>query len=149
MADTYEEQKRKKENEDEKESRSIATDAWAKNWYIPLILLTLREWRSYGYELMEKMTAFGLNAMNPGTFYRMLRQMEKDGFVSSCWDTSETGPARRIYSITSAGEAYLKYWAESLNQYQRMMNTFFQLYTQRPPQVRSEEERADSNKTQQ
>jgi PadR family transcriptional regulator, regulatory protein PadR len=109
--------------------RSSATDAWSKNWLVPVLLLMLREWSSYGYELMEKMTAFGLTAMNPGTFYRTLRQMEKDGMVSSSWDTSEGGPARRMYSITDAGEAYLKYWADSLNQYQKMMNSFFQLYT--------------------
>src|SRR5260370_36874591 len=89
----------------------------------------LREWSSYGYELMEKMATFGLVAMNPGTFYRTLRQMERDGMVSSCWDTSEGGPARRVYSITDVGEAYLKYWADSLNQYQKMMDSLFQLYT--------------------
>jgi len=70
--------------------------------------------------------------MNPGTFYRTLRQMEKDGMVSSNWDTSEGGPARRVYSITDAGEAYLNYWAQSLDQYQRMMDTFFRLYTGQP-----------------
>ncbi len=109
--------------------QNAATDAWSKNWLVPVVLLMLREWSSYGYELMEKMTAFGLAAMNPGTFYRTLRQMEKDGMVSSSWDTSVGGPARRVYSITDAGEAYLKYWADSLNQYQQMMNTFFQFYT--------------------
>jgi PadR family transcriptional regulator, regulatory protein PadR len=36
-----------------------------------------------------------------------------------------------MYSITEAGEAYLKYWADSLNQYQKMMDTFFRLYTGR------------------
>jgi len=112
--------------------RSAANEAWSKNWLVPILLLMLREWSSYGYELMEKMATFGLSAMNPGTFYRTLRQMEKDGMVSSNWDTSEGGPARRVYSITEAGEAYLKYWAESLDQYQRMMDTFFQLYTGRP-----------------
>jgi len=112
--------------------RNAANEAWSKNWLVPILLLMLREWSSYGYELMEKMAAFGLSAMNPGTFYRTLRQMEKDGMVSSNWDTSEGGPARRVYSITEAGEAYLKYWAESLDQYQRMMDTFFQLYTGRP-----------------
>jgi len=94
-----------------------------------VVLLMLRQWSSYGYELMEKMAAFGLTAMNAGTFYRTLRQMEKDGMVSSSWDTSEAGPARRVYSITEAGEAYLKFWAESLDQYQKMMDNFFQLYT--------------------
>jgi len=81
---------------------------------------------------MEKMSTFGLAAMNPGTFYRTLRQMEKDGMVSSNWDTSEGGPARRVYSITDAGEAYLNYWARSLHQYQRMMDTFFRIYTGQP-----------------
>jgi PadR family transcriptional regulator, regulatory protein PadR len=111
---------------------NAANEAWSKNWLVPVLLLMLREWSSYGYELMEKMSTFGLTAMNPGTFYRTLRQMEKDGMVSSSWDTSEGGPARRVYSITEAGEAYLNYWAESLDQYQRMMNTFFRLYTGRP-----------------
>jgi len=94
----------------------------------------LRQWSSYGYELMEKMSTFGFAAMNPGTFYRTLRQMEKDGMVSSNWDTSEGGPARRVYSITDAGEAYLNYWARSLDQYQRMMDTFFRIYTGQPTQ---------------
>jgi len=109
-----------------------ANEAWSKNWLVPILLLMLRQWSSYGYELMEKMSAFGLAAMNPGTFYRTLRQMEKDGMVSSNWDTSEGGPARRVYSITDAGEAYLNYWAQSLDQYQRMMDTFFRLYTGQP-----------------
>ena len=89
----------------------------------------LRQWNSYGYELMEKLAVFELQAMNPGSFYRILRQMEKGGMVSSTWDISATGPARRVYSITQAGEAYLKFWAESLNQYQKMMTMFFDLYT--------------------
>jgi len=117
---------------------NTVTDAWSKNWHVPVILLMLRQWNSYGYELMEKMSAFGLSAMNPGTFYRTLRQMEKDGVVSSSWDTSEDGPARRVYSITEAGEAYLKLWTESLDQYQKMMNTFFSLYTGQPSEQKNE-----------
>src|SRR5712692_5522773 len=114
------------------EQQNTATDAWSRNWVVPVVLLMLREWNSYGYELMEKMATFGLNAVNPGTFYRTLRQMEKDGMVSSTWDTSEGGPAKRVYSITEAGEGYLKFWAQSLEHYQKMMNTFFRLYTGRP-----------------
>ena len=120
------------EEKENNRNNNAGTDAWAKNWHVPVILLMLRGWNSYGYELMEKMSTFGLNVMNPGTFYRMLRQMEKDGIVSSSWDTSEAGPARRVYSITDAGEAYLKLWTESLNQYQKMMSTFFDLYTGKP-----------------
>src|SRR5690349_12032458 len=109
--------------------KNAANEAWSKNWRVPILPSTLRGRRSYGHEWMEKMAAFGLAAMNPGTVYRTLRQMEKDGMVRSSWDTSEGGPARRVYSITEAGETYLSYWAESLDQYQRMMDTFFQLYS--------------------
>jgi len=115
-----------------KENKSLnyaLIDGWSRTWCIPVILLMLRRWNSYGYELMEKLESFGLQAMNPGTFYRMLRQMEKDGMVSSTWDTSVTGPARRVYSITQVGESYLKCWAESLDQYQKMVHTFFDLYS--------------------
>ena len=113
----------------DKEQQNATTEAWSKNWLVPVLLLMLREWSSYGYQLMEKMAEFGLTTMNAGTFYRTLRQMEKDGMVKSSWDTSEAGPARRIYSITEAGETYLKFWADSLDQYQRIMNNFFRLYT--------------------
>jgi PadR family transcriptional regulator, regulatory protein PadR len=134
------------EQGEQNEKQNSATEAWSRNWLVPVLLLMLREWNSYGYELMEKMAAFGLAAMNPGTVYRTLRQMEKDGVISSAWDTSAAGPARRIYSITASGEAYLKYWADSLDQYQKMMNTFFRLYTNssRPAPAPSKDEQPDT-----
>ena len=109
-----------------------AAEARPRNWLVPVILLSLRDWNSYGYELMERATAFGFEAMNPGTLYRTLRQMEKDGIVESTWETSKGGPARRMYSITDAGKTYLDFWAKSLEQYQQTMDAFFRLYTGRP-----------------
>ena len=98
------------------------------NWLVPAALLLLRDVNSYGYDLMKALTRFGFAMMNPGPLYRMLRQMEKDGLVSSSWDTSGQGPARRLYSITEAGEAYLRLWANSFGYYRRMMDRFFRLY---------------------
>ncbi|MDQ3911013.1 MAG: helix-turn-helix transcriptional regulator [Actinomycetota bacterium] len=117
-----------------KEEKKRGVEVRPRNWLVPVILLTLREWNSYGYELMERAAAFGFEAMNPGTLYRTLRQMEKEGVVKSTWETSKGGPARRMYSITDAGEAYLDFWAEALEQYKRNMDTFFRLYTGRPLQ---------------
>jgi poly-beta-hydroxybutyrate-responsive repressor len=102
------------------------------NWLVPTVLLLLRDVSSYGYDLMKALTRFGFVMMNPGPLYRMLRQMEKDGLVSSSWDTSGQGPARRLYSITEAGEAYLRLWAGSLGQYRRMMDSFLRLYMRQP-----------------
>src|ERR671917_537161 len=119
-------------------------EAKPRNWLVPVILLSLREWNSYGYELMERATTFGFEAINPGTLYRTLRQMEKEGIVESTWETSKGGPARRMYTITDAGEAYLDFWADALEQYRRNMDTFFRLYTGRP--LRNEEEKGDGEK---
>lgn len=116
-----------------------------ENWLTAVVLLILRDWSSYGYDLMKRLAAFGFAAMNYGTLYRVLRQLEKDGMVSSAWDTSKAGPARRIYAITEAGEAYLKLWADSLEQYRTMMESFFRLYGLTPPRHNhmEREERTD------
>ena len=130
MEESVMDREERKSEAGEPEARGV--EARPRNWLVPGILLSLREWNSYGYELMERAAAFGFEAMNPGTLYRTLRQMEKEGIVESTWETSKGGPARRMYSITDAGRAYLDFWARSLEQYQRTMETFFQLYTGRP-----------------
>ena len=104
-----------------------------KNWLEPMILLSLREWSSYGYELMQRATMFGFEAMNPGTVYRTLRRMEEDGVVESSWETPGGAPARRMYTITGSGEAYLSVWAKSLERYQQSVDDFFKLYGGKPP----------------
>jgi PadR family transcriptional regulator PadR len=121
-----------------KEDRKRGVEVRPRNWLVPVILVTLREWNSYGYELMERAAAFGFEAMNPGTLYRTLRHMEKEGLCVSKWETSKGGPARRVYSITEAGEAYLDFWAESLEHYRQVMDTFFRLYTGRSPRTENE-----------
>jgi PadR family transcriptional regulator PadR len=109
-------------------SNTFANRSRPTNWLVPVILLSIQQWNSYGYELMERARTFGLEATNPGTFYRTLRQMEKDGVVESSWETSSGGPARRMYAITDAGEDHLGLWAKSLEQYQQSMDAFFRLY---------------------
>jgi poly-beta-hydroxybutyrate-responsive repressor len=116
----------------EAESRPASTGGLPNSWLMPAVLMLLRDLSSYGYDLMKALTSFGFAMLNPGPLYRMLRQMEKDGLVRSSWDTSGQGPARRIYSITEAGEAYLKLWSRSLGHYRKMMDRFFRLYTDQP-----------------
>jgi DNA-binding PadR family transcriptional regulator len=45
-----------------------------------------------------------------------------------------------MYSITDAGKAYLDFWAKSLEQYQRTMDTFFRMYTGQPIETEEDEE---------
>ena len=82
--------------ESERKSKTQGTEkpeASPRNWLVPVVLVTLRELNSYGYDLMERAAAFGFEVMNPGTVYRTLRQMEKEGLCKSRWETS--GGVRR------------------------------------------------------
>jgi hypothetical protein len=49
-----------------RQRRFREADPRLRNFLVSVILLTLREWNSYGYELMERMAAFGFEAINPG-----------------------------------------------------------------------------------
>jgi PadR family transcriptional regulator, regulatory protein PadR len=101
-----------------------------KNFMVPFLLLSLKGGFSlHGYKLIQQLTQFGFSSIDQGNVYRVLRQLEKDDLVKSEWDTSSGGPAKRIYSITDAGENYLDLWAGSLEQYQSMLDSFFNMYT--------------------
>ena len=82
------------------------------------LLGLLRDWNAHGYQLAQRLADAGLPPFDVGTIYRTLRQLERAGLVSSLWDTSESGPARRTYSLTGAGELFLGAWADILKRYQ-------------------------------
>ena len=71
------------------------------------LLAFLKNWNAYGYQLTQRLADSGMPECDSGTVYRTLRQLEKSGFVSSFWDTSESGPARRMYSLTQTGDLFL------------------------------------------
>ena len=118
-------------NESEKKQPSKndkATISMPKNLMVPVLLLSLRDWSLHGYKLIQELTRFGFTTIDQGNVYRTLRQLEKDNLIKSEWDTTTSGPAKRIYSITEAGEAYLSTCTDSLEQYQSIINRFFTIY---------------------
>jgi poly-beta-hydroxybutyrate-responsive repressor len=105
----------------------------------PVALVVLHEESSYGYELMERLaTEFDFEQINVGTLYRTLRQMEKEGLCESEWETSKGGPARRMYYITEAGQAYLDAWLRACKEYQRVMDALSRAYASRTTRRSSE-----------
>ncbi|MFJ7728810.1 poly-beta-hydroxybutyrate-responsive repressor [Neobacillus sp. NPDC097160] len=101
----------------------------SKNFVLPFILLLLSRVSLHGYELSQKLETFGFKTLDQGNLYRMLRQLEKDELVSSEWDTTGSGPAKRRYSITKAGVTYLKGYANQLETYQSILDQFFKMYS--------------------
>src|ERR687898_3357364 len=110
-------EEREKHGGDPRPRGASGIEVRPRNWLVPVTLLTLRDCTSYGYKLMEQTAKFGFEATNPGTFYRTLRHMEKDGLCESEWDTqSGAGPARRGYTITGAGGGDPGVWGEAFEE---------------------------------
>ena len=101
-----------------------------KNFLTPWILLLLKQWHLHGYLLLQYVRNMGFFGVDHATLYKELRNLEKDGFVSSEWQTDGSGPAKRIYSLTEAGEEMLRGWADVVAGYQKMITGFFDLYAE-------------------
>ena len=101
-----------------------------KNFITPWVLLVLKQWSLHGYLILQQLNRMGFTNVDHATLYRELRRLEGQGLVASEWETGESGPARRVYSITDAGEQMLLGWTEVVSGYQRMINGFFDLYAQ-------------------
>ena len=114
-------------------------EARPRRWLTPVVLVLLKEETSYGYELMGRIQEdFGFEQINPGSVYRVLRQMDNEGLCTSVWDLrdeegGEGPPPCRMYAITDEGEAYLEAWAKACEEYHRLMSQFSKVYKRRPP----------------
>ena len=115
--------------ERDKASRKSTEKKQDRSWLATYLLMMLRTWNAYGYELVRQLTVFGFGAIDPANVYRALRELERDGYVTSAWDTSITsGPARRVYTITEAGIEALQLWSSALDNYRQSLDRFFSLY---------------------
>lgn len=70
------------------------------------LLLLLDEHATYGYELRRQF-AWNRLSIDTAGIYRMLRQLERDGWVQSRWMRPDAGPRRRLYRLTAAGRENL------------------------------------------
>jgi len=97
----------------------------------PRILLQLSKKPAHGYQLLEVLENEGVPTPDPSTLYRTLRQFEEDGLVSSAWDTSGGGPARRVYELTDQGVEFLHVWAVNIRRTRERLDTFLTEYEAR------------------
>jgi poly-beta-hydroxybutyrate-responsive repressor len=97
-----------------------------KNFLRPCLLLLLKEEVAHGYDLLEKLTAFGF-ARDPGGLYRTLRALEHEGLVRSRWEPAN-GRERRIYELTRAGDAWLDSWASTIEASRRLLGLYLERY---------------------
>lgn len=83
----------------------------------PVLLLLLHHCSTHGYTLLERVGEFGLEGLNPSVVYRLLRDMEARGWVTSTWDEEQTqGPPRRVYCLAALGDEMLALWMHDLKE---------------------------------
>lgn len=61
---------------------------------------------TYGYALLEQLADAGF-AVDGNTLYPLLRRLEKQGLLTSEWNTEESRP-RKFYRVSPDGEALLQ-----------------------------------------
>ena len=90
---------------------------------------------SHGYQLTEQANQLGLaeTIIEPAAVYRCLRALEADGCVISDWDTTGSGPARRVYKLTEIGGQRLSGWAAVIGQRVQALSNFVELCRQLRP----------------
>jgi DNA-binding PadR family transcriptional regulator len=86
----------------------------------PAVLRVLTDGPLHGYVIAQRLGELVMFRDQPADatgLYRALKDMEKEGLLTSEWDTGESGPARRRYQVTARGRKCLEQWKETLTAY--------------------------------
>ena len=70
------------------------------------VLALLSRQESYAYEIAS--TLSGAVGMGEGTIYPLMRRMQKEGLVASRLVETSSGPSRKYYRLTTAGQEALE-----------------------------------------
>jgi DNA-binding PadR family transcriptional regulator len=93
----------------------------------PVVLFLLsKKGCSYGYDLSGDLQRHALTdaEIERAALYRVLRQLETNGNVTSEWEVEKGGPARRVYKLTPKGREHLDEWATVLGHLSLSMARF-------------------------
>jgi PadR family transcriptional regulator len=71
------------------------------------VLAVLRKDDGYGYDVVRRLRAGGLNEVGDASVYGTLRRLYRGGALTSYVVPSEEGPHRRYYGITDRGRDQL------------------------------------------
>ena len=90
-----------------------------------IVLAILADGPAHGYAIARKVEGLSENIlrMREGSLYPALRILEQDGLVTAQWETPAAGPARKVYSLTTAGHKEMVRRTEELKQYVSMIET--------------------------
>jgi PadR family transcriptional regulator PadR len=79
-----------------------------------IVLRIVSSQPTHGYEIIQRIRrGFGIY-VGPSTIYPLLNALEEEGYVKSEWNMDTERP-RKLYAITTAGQALLTLSEKNLN----------------------------------
>lgn len=72
------------------------------------VLSLLRDEELYGFDLVRRLSEVDGMVISEGTIYPLLSRLRRQGWVTTRWVESESGPPRRYYGLTAAGRRALQ-----------------------------------------
>lgn len=85
--------------------------------YCVLSLLS-RDGQLYGFDIVRRLSDVKALTTSEGTTYPMLSRLRGDGWVSTSWAESVSGPPRRYYAITASGRTALGAFTSDWDRFQ-------------------------------
>ena len=90
----------------------------------PAVLAILAEKPLHGYLIVQSLADMpmfkGHEPDNTGV-YRFLNAMEDRGLLTSAWDMSDSGPAKKLFDLTNKGRECLAKWVATLREYREQI----------------------------
>ena len=117
-------------------------------WFLePALLLLLHHGPAHGYTLIEQLRRFGLGDLHPSVAYRALRDMDAKKWVTSIWNTEQTGgPPRRVYRLTSLGDEALGTYMQDLQETRGQIDDLVDAYSRHMEEDRGEHHYKEEHK---
>ena len=93
------------------------------------ILLVLAEEPLHGGAIHEALNQrLPSLSLDTGAIYRALKALEAEGELSSTWEATSPGPARKIYHMTAKGWDRLDFWKSEIENRREILTNFLERY---------------------
>ncbi|HEX8095388.1 PadR family transcriptional regulator [Jatrophihabitans sp.] len=86
------------------------------------VLAVLRDDDGYGYDIVRRLRAAGLDEVGDASVYGTLRRLFQAGLLTTYVVPSEEGPHRKYYALNKAGRGQLELSSKVWSEFARSMD---------------------------
>ena len=106
--------------------RCVDTSQLLKGVLDLAVLAVLRDGDGYGYDILRRPRAAGLDDVGDASVYGTLRRLYQAGSLKSYVVASEEGPHRKYYGATPAGRDVFETWVKKWRGFSEAMDVLIE-----------------------